>query len=86
MRPRGIPRGRHAPSRHTGMQCVLASMRPRVFPAEDDDGNMSLYAHIPRASMRPRVFPAEDVSSSFPLLSVSVASMRPRVFPAGRRQ
>ena len=38
-----------------------ASMRPRVFPAEDD-ADRRLVAVPIRASMRPRVFPAEDIS------------------------
>ena len=34
-------------------------MRPRVFPAEDANGELeSLLIRV--ASMRPRVFPAED--------------------------
>ena len=56
-------------------------MRPRVFPAEDDDG--------PRregltggASMRPRVFPAEDPGTCATGVGTLRASMRPRVFPA----
>ena len=59
-----------------------ASMRPRVFPAEDrrvdDDGNLVL-----PASMRPRVFPAEDLLGPRQFaLEYRGASMRPRVFPA----
>ena len=37
-----------------------ASMRPRVFPAEDKRRLRDL-RHTRRASMRPRVFPAEDL-------------------------
>ena len=54
----GIPRGRHvlhlihAPAER-------ASMRPRVFPAEDRDLVPGHRADAV-ASMRPRVFPAED--------------------------
>ena len=36
-----------------------ASMRPRVFPAEDED-SMKTKKELQEASMRPRVFPAED--------------------------
>ena len=38
-----------------------ASMRPRVFPAEDGGDDREPVARHGRASMRPRVFPAEDV-------------------------
>ena len=38
----------------------LASMRPRVFPAEDLDSSVATN-RTAYASMRPRVFPAEDV-------------------------
>ena len=38
----------------------LASMRPRVFPAEDR-ADVDIRPPQPLASMRPRVFPAEDV-------------------------
>ena len=59
----------------------VASMRPRVFPAEDH-----LKARLTRrrglASMRPRVFPAEDKVSAEVLTESATASMRPRVFPA----
>ena len=34
-------------------------MRPRVFPAEDTEGRVSVGVALV-ASMRPRVFPAED--------------------------
>ena len=36
-------------------------MRPRVFPAEDDEVAVTTQAVAAVASMRPRVFPAEDV-------------------------
>ena len=58
-----------------------ASMRPRVFPAEDIrqagvvDGDFV-------ASMRPRVFPAEDAFCAAMHALDITASMRPRVFPA----
>ena len=56
----GIPRGR--PADRAG-ECVVgaASMRPRVFPAEDLR-NKGKEDHAHHASMRPRVFPAEDAS------------------------
>ena len=58
-----------------------ASMRPRVFPAED-----VLPARQPDrgivASMRPRVFPAEDLRDVYVTTAAARASMRPRVFPA----
>ena len=62
----GIPRGRLlavVPERREPL--LHASMRPRVFPAEDsilDDEP----DHAPFASMRPRVFPAEDVPEAVP--------------------
>ena len=58
-----------------------ASMRPRVFPAEDRQRVGTVVADEP-ASMRPRVFPAEDRRRPTPYVSVVDASMRPRVFPA----
>ena len=59
-----------------------ASMRPRVFPAEDV-GVRTVQRARRGASMRPRVFPAED-SGSNPAMARTAryASMRPRVFPA----
>ena len=58
-----------------------ASMRPRVFPAEDfvEPRHEVLGA---LASMRPRVFPAEDEQVEVARDTMSAASMRPRVFPA----
>ena len=76
----GIPRGRRAASWRRG-RVIPASMRPRVFPAEDP-------LHGPRrerrsnASMRPRVFPAEDQEERPARGAENRASMRPRVFPA----
>ena len=59
----------------------MASMRPRVFPAENfhptEDRVLST-----AASMRPRVFPAENVPASERIAIPRLASMRPRVFPA----
>ena len=60
----------------------IASMRPRVFPAEDEPLVNVIDGSI-RASMRPRVFPAEDDRQTPGSTStISLASMRPRVFPA----
>ena len=59
----------------------LASMRPRVFPAEDERGQV-VERPPAAASMRPRVFPAEDGQSWRQTRGDQVASMRPRVFPA----
>ena len=54
----GIPRGRHRlPADLYGR--LRASMRPRVFPAEDAEP-LSALGQLGEASMRPRVFPAED--------------------------
>ena len=63
-----------------GLQST-ASMRPRVFPAED----VIVVGHaryLAAASMRPRVFPAEDMSRETRSAVAGSASMRPRVFPA----
>ena len=43
---------------------MTASMRPRVFPAEDSQDVVKQGAAA-KASMRPRVFPAEDFSSRY---------------------
>ena len=43
---------------------VPASMRPRVFPAEDPPVAILLDPPYLQASMRPRVFPAEDFRAS----------------------
>ena len=56
-------------------------MRPRVFPAEDDQAGERGAGQL-RASMRPRVFPAEDLFCTCRFASTLKASMRPRVFPA----
>ena len=56
----GIPRGRPEAPRLAGAG-VRASMRPRVFPAEDD-GDAAAIVPYGKASMRPRVFPAEDAA------------------------
>ena len=54
----GIPRGRRRNARGGAGQ-PDASMRPRVFPAEDAIPDADHFRGN-RASMRPRVFPAED--------------------------
>ncbi len=59
----GIPRGRHPLRRRRRCHHYLASMRPRVFPAEDGAGAAGAAAEV-EASMRPRVFPAEDRRAS----------------------
>ena len=59
----------------------IASMRPRVFPAEDRE-SVCTESLCTRASMRPRVFPAEDVGPLTVRKEDERASMRPRVFPA----
>ena len=56
-------------------------MRPRVFPAEDND-RLFVYIATVDASMRPRVFPAEDLYEHREDVGEGHASMRPRVFPA----
>ena len=76
----GIPRGRRA-LEAVKLGAALASMRPRVFPAEDPDAlGRRVLAEV--ASMRPRVFPAEDLVSTDGYGQEFAASMRPRVFPA----
>ena len=55
----GIPRGRQRRV-DPGREARGASMRPRVFPAEDSDAGAALDLALD-ASMRPRVFPAEDL-------------------------
>ena len=60
----GIPRGRR-PADHQAPELALASMRPRVFPAEDGDHALLGRRRL-GASMRPRVFPAEDPRAGAP--------------------
>ena len=56
----GIPRGRRA-AFLIQIRDLYASMRPRVFPAEDSKRRCgSSGSTADDASMRPRVFPAED--------------------------
>ena len=57
----GIPRGRRIVAEQEENHDASASMRPRVFPAEDTHP-LHLRPQYREASMRPRVFPAEDVS------------------------
>ena len=76
----GIPRGRLT-NRLSFRQVSRASMRPRVFPAEDGRRRSGSPA-APAASMRPRVFPAEDGPDVAVAVGGRHASMRPRVFPA----
>ena len=56
----GIPRGRLVRPQRTIRRFVRASMRPRVFPAEDHIARI-VPGLLRDASMRPRVFPAEDL-------------------------
>ena len=77
----GIPRGRRRQVPRLPLGSGAASMRPRVFPAED----LVVSEAAPRrhvASMRPRVFPAEDAEEGAAEEGAAEASMRPRVFPA----
>ena len=70
----GIPRGRRWMDRAELTPHVeyRASMRPRVFPAEDDHGVARASRHgITHASMRPRVFPAEDENGTLERLPIS---------------
>ena len=56
----GIPRGRLGGRRQSAPWHPGASMRPRVFPAEDALRRAAPMRDGMPASMRPRVFPAED--------------------------
>ena len=78
----GIPRGRRAGSGRHIHHTPVASMRPRVFPAEDvvrdllaayPDSGFNEAAGIPRGRRR---------YTKVVILSTDMASMRPRVFPA----
>ena len=65
------------------VSAVLASMRPRVFPAEDL--RQSLPARrLSNASMRPRVFPAEDVTIAGDAYSVWICFNEAAGIPRGR--
>ena len=77
----GIPRGRRC-AYPIVCAAKAASMRPRVFPAEDIRGRVGNPRRFPAASMRPRVFPAEDDAAPRLPSCDRAASMRPRVFPA----
>ena len=80
----GIPRGRRFKviplSSH-----ATASMRPRVFPAEDLDDNR-LFDRDELASMRPRVFPAEDAGSGEASRSRPACFNEAAGIPRGRRE
>ena len=78
----GIPRGRHDSAKNILGTVTHASMRPRVFPAEDDFDAVQSGDTARVASMRPRVFPAEDFAWNAKRRRGEYASMRPRVFPA----
>ena len=77
----GIPRGRLSGESASVVKSMAASMRPRVFPAEDA-GVVHRPADVElrfnEAAGIPRGRPA--VHARRPLLDI--ASMRPRVFPA----
>ena len=78
----GIPRGRRCDVLFQVQPPGPASMRPRVFPAEDAMLTIRRVGPTLLASMRPRVFPAEDEPRKFDRPDGTRASMRPRVFPA----
>ena len=77
----GIPRGRRPERDRNRRGNPRASMRPRVFPAEDQEWRQAPAGEEP-ASMRPRVFPAEGEDVVVEGVRLVRASMRPRVFPA----
>ena len=81
----GIPRGRPSSRHSLPPRRLAASMRPRVFPAEDRTQRRRSVRPARRASMRPRVFPAEDQTAHDARERQQGASMRPRVFPAEDR-
>ena len=81
----GIPRGRPYRCKAPRGCALRASMRPRVFPAEDAAGGGHHQGEPESASMRPRVFPAEDSCGEQGAQDTTGASMRPRVFPAEDR-
>ena len=58
----GIPRGKLALPGHPQPHLGDASMRPRVFPAENLTWQHVVAIHQD-ASMRPRVFPAENLAT-----------------------
>ena len=78
----GIPRGKLAGAL-SEFDDAPASMRPRVFPAENTQDVIQDHRYR-QASMRPRVFPAENPQNGeIPSTHENRhASMRPRVFPA----
>ena len=63
---------------------VSASMRPRVFPAEDGEADGPRHDPV-GASMRPRVFPAEDATFDVPTGSMLPAGFNEAAgIPRGR--
>ena len=83
----GIPRGR--PSLTCGPRNVsvleVASMRPRVFPAEDTRRHLRR-GDCSSASMRPRVFPAEDHNPGHHACGHNCRFNEAAGIPRGRRQ
>ena len=79
----GIPRGRRG-TRPQGRRRPQASMRPRVFPAEDGAAERRAVRGAD-ASMRPRVFPAEDESCRITSRRVAVRFNEAAGIPRGRR-
>ena len=81
----GIPRGRPARG-DVESAGAAASMRPRVFPAEDARRPERMRDEN-RASMRPRVFPAEDDSRNSPSKRRLKSGFNEAAgIPRGRRQ
>ena len=62
---------------------MQASMRPRVFPAEDQGAETDVLKAL-RASMRPRVFPAEDCRERSRRLSEKLRFNEAAGIPRGR--
>ena len=77
----GIPRGRLGPGAPSHRPTSNASMRPRVFPAEDD---VSGTVHVRRAHSFNEAagIPRGRRAGSRKRSAARRASMRPRVFPA----
>ena len=84
----GIPRGRRpraSMTTITNRPIQLASMRPRVFPAEDGPPGRGRTRTIASASMRPRVFPAEDGSAQRAIPHSGLRFNEAAGIPRGRR-